>query len=202
MSVFRKLLYISFGLALIPFAVIAETTGIYAVKDVASNDVLNVRKGPGVKHRDLGDLTHDGRVQVIGFNDTGTWAEIPWEEGTAWVSARYLSLVHADGAVQAFVMPDPLTCAGTEPFWSANVSPEAVSLQMLDGPGVAGDVEWSSPAPGRPNDFIIGFSATPLTGVLTKESCSDGMSDIDHPWSLVLINRSGEGPHVVEGCCQ
>jgi uncharacterized membrane protein len=195
-------LSILFAMSFYAIAALAQSTGIYAVKDVAADDSLNVRTGPGAKFQDVGDIAPDGRVRVIGFSDDGKWAEIPWAEDTAWVSARFLKLMHADGAPQGFGLPETMQCGGTEPFWSADVTDETIDFQMMDEPLITGQIEWQAPARGRPADYIVGVAAGPFTAVFGKEICSDGMSDNDYPWSLVLINRSGEGPHVVEGCCR
>ena len=71
----------------------------------------------------------------------------------------------------------------------------------MGGPQSSASIEWVSPAQGRPADYILGFAAGQFTGVLLKQACSDGMSDITYPWSIVLINRSDDGPRVVDGCC-
>ncbi len=116
----------------------AQPTSIYAVKDVAANDMFNVRG---------------------------------------------------------------LQCGGTEPFWSVDLSPDTIVFDMMGGPQSSASIEWVSPAQGRPADYILGFAAGQFTGVLLKQACSDGMSDITYPWSIVLINRSDNGPRVVDGCC-
>ncbi len=182
-------------------AAMAQPTGLYAVKDVAENDILNVRSGAGASFRDLGDIAHDGRVQVLGFNGDATWAKVVWGAGTAWVSARFLQRVHVEAAAQVNVMPAGLRCSGAEPFWSAALDPDTITFAMMGQPKSSAAVEWALPASGRPADYIFGFAAGPLTGALLKQACSDGMSDISHPWSIVLINRADDGPVVVEGCC-
>jgi uncharacterized membrane protein len=175
----------------------AQTTGLYTVTNVAPDDSLNVRSGAGAGFQDLGDIAYNAQVRVIGFNADGNWAEIPWQTGTAWVSAHFLELLQADGAV----LPTALRCGGTEPFWNADITPDAVAFEMLGEPATTATIDWAAPPRGRPADYIVGFSAPPFTGVLRKDICSDGMSDIDYPWSVVLINLSGTGAQVVEGCC-
>lgn len=179
----------------------AQPTGVYAVKDVAPNDVLNVRSGAGASFQDIGDVAFDGRVHVIGFNESGSWAEVMWETGTAWVSMRFLQPVHLDGVERTNAIPAGLQCGGTEPFWSADFGAGTISFDMMGGSKSSAPVEWAVPARGRPADYILGFAAGPFTGVLMKQTCSDGMSDNTYPWSVVLINRSSDGPKVVEGCC-
>jgi len=175
----------------------AQTAGLYAVQDVAANDTLNVRAGAGAGFADLGDIAYDGQVRVVGFSADGKWAKVPWADGTAWVSARFLRLIQVEGAV----LPKVLHCGGTEPFWSAEITPDAISFEPMGGVSMNATIYAAVPAEGRPADFIVGILAPPMTGVLRKQICSDGMSDRDYPWSVVLMDASGIGMKVVEGCC-
>lgn len=65
------------------------------VTGVASNDVLNVRSGPGTGNPIMGALANGDSVRVLGCEDVGSsrWCEIEMmtdmrERG--WVNARYL----------------------------------------------------------------------------------------------------------------
>ncbi len=179
------------------FGAEAQTTGLYEVRGVAANDTLNVRGGAGAGFADLGDIAYDGRVRVIGFSANGKWAKIPWADGAAWVSARFLHLIQTDVAV----LPAVLNCGGAEPFWSAKITPDAVLFERMGGASINAPLDWAAAAEGRPADFVVGFSAPPMAGTLRKQVCSDGMSDREYPWSVVLMDLSGQGAKVVEGCC-
>ncbi len=184
-------------LSVLAFGAGAQPTGLYAVQGVAANDTLNIRIGAGANFADLGDISYDGQVQVIGFSADSKWAKVPWKDATAWVSARFLRLIRADGAV----LPVVLHCSGTEPFWGAKITPDAISFEKMGGVSINATIYETAGAEGRPVDYIIGFSAPPLTGTLRKQLCSDGMSERDYPWSVVLMDLSGIGITVVEGCC-
>lgn len=78
------------------------------VTGVASNDVLNVRSGPGTNYRAIGALSNGTRVRNLGCQDQSgaRWCQIEMltdmhERG--WVNARYLDL--GDAAVQPPARP-------------------------------------------------------------------------------------------------
>ena len=123
----------------------AQPLGLYAVKDVASNDSLNVRSSADAGSQDIGDIAYDGQVSIIGFNEPGKSANIPWGGSTGWVSLRFLRLVQ----VEPKVIPVALQCGGTEPFWLADVSQDAVLFQMMAGPQTTAPMDWAAPAAGR-----------------------------------------------------
>jgi uncharacterized protein YraI len=84
----------------------ASGSDIVQVTGVASNDVLNVRSGPGTGNRVIGALGNGDRVRRLGCQKVGgaTWCEIEMmtdmrERG--WVNARFLT----GGAGQATQLP-------------------------------------------------------------------------------------------------
>ena len=94
-----------------------------------------------------------------------------------------------------------LSCFGTEPFWSAKVSDEAVILKLWDDKQTLIVSDVSAPA-GMPNIEIghiriLSDKRGPLA-VLTANSCSDGMSDEDYPKEIILFS----GSTTLYGCCR
>ena len=62
-----------------------------ALAIVTATQSLNIRERAGWKQvRVLGVLYHGDEVILTGTCSDG-WAEIVWEDGTAWVNARFLS---------------------------------------------------------------------------------------------------------------
>ena len=72
---------------------------------------------------------------------------------------------------------------------------------MGDTPQVE-PIEWSGAPLGRPEGFIKGITAGPYTAVMRKQICSDGMSDQEYPWAIVMMNRTESDVQMVEGCCR
>ena len=71
-------------------------SGMVRVKGVASNDVLNVRSGPGVNNRIVGALGNGDRVRKLRCEHHGgsQWCEIEMQTDMrerGWVNARYLT---------------------------------------------------------------------------------------------------------------
>ncbi len=71
-------------------------SNIVSVTGLASNDVLNVRSGPGTNFRIIGALANGDRVRRLRCETPGstTWCEIEMQTDMrerGWVSARYLS---------------------------------------------------------------------------------------------------------------
>ena len=69
--------------------------GQFAVVNVASDDVLNVRSGPGVDHPIVGTIPYHGlgvRVYTGGQEVTGSWwVPVEHEGVTGWANSNYLA---------------------------------------------------------------------------------------------------------------
>jgi len=178
----------------------AHDVGLYGVIDVATDDTLNMRAGAGAGHPVLDGFRNGALVTVTGFDAAQKWASVQKDGQVGWVSMRFLTLIDIASKTTIPAQTQPLICSGTEPFWSAVVGSEQVFYSDIEANAVAGGVTFTVAAAGRPPS-LVGFSADPLSGALRQQACSDGMSDITYDWSVMLINRSGTGSRVVEGCC-
>lgn len=71
--------------------------GLYRVVNVASNDVLNVRAGPGADNPIVGIIPPDGTgIQITGpgtANGTTFWVPIRYMAVEGWVNQSYLELI-------------------------------------------------------------------------------------------------------------
>lgn len=155
---------------------------LYDVVGVASDDVLNIRSGPGAEFEVIGTLAPDAEgVEVIAPNDRFTWAQINSGEGTGWIS---MSFVVPQPGQWDGSMPEIRQCFGTEPFWSLTYAPPAITLSMPDEEtreGLISSLYASNSHRGR---FAYTGAFFPTeTGVLDihlslrREACNDGMSD-------------------------
>jgi SH3 domain-containing protein len=67
---------------------------LYRVVHVASSDVLNIRKGPGVKYAVVGKIPYNGQgIQITGDGrsaDNATWVPIIYDGISGWVNRYYL----------------------------------------------------------------------------------------------------------------
>ncbi|HPQ97673.1 MAG: SH3 domain-containing protein [Thiothrix sp.] len=95
----RKMLVAStlaVGLGMAPLLTVqADTSIFHQVINVAQNDVLNMRSGPGTGYPVVASIPHNGRTLITtgkassqGRND---WVEVVWAGSTGWVNERYLT---------------------------------------------------------------------------------------------------------------
>ena len=186
----------------------------YAVRGVAANDVLNVRKdiagatdissAPVVAKvpANARDVRGTGRTIMIG---KARWHEIVYEGVTGWVNGRYLQDISTDTTSE----PRPLLCTGAEPFWSLDFT---ASPPRFKSPAGANGEEVhrmelieSRHANGRPHIWSLTLESDAAkwmsTAVLKRtDQCSDGMSDFLYPFEVVFVSREGNWD-VLHGCC-
>ncbi|MDO9524040.1 MAG: SH3 domain-containing protein, partial [Gemmobacter sp.] len=93
----------------------------YEVRDVAANDVLNIRAQPRADAALIATLPPFAiNIEVLETSEDRRWGLVSTGEGNGWVSMRYLNhTIWPD----PYTVPRPLTCLGTEPFWSVALLP-------------------------------------------------------------------------------
>lgn len=78
-----------------PLSTPASPAAFYYVVYVSSDDVLNVRTGPGVDNPVIGVIPHDGTgIQITGSGtmvEDALWVPIQYQDITGWVNSRYLA---------------------------------------------------------------------------------------------------------------
>lgn len=182
-----------------------DLPALYDVTDVASNDVLNIRTGPGASFEKIGALPFNGRdVEIIRLSDSGTWGLIGLPEYSGWVSMRFL---HRAAQVKWHQFRQPLYCSGTEPFWGLSIRPRNgfAHFESAAGTARAFALTWHGTPMARPA-FTLGFggqdAATGLSAMIKHKACSDGMSDREFGLSVDLFIHAPAGVQGYEGCCQ
>lgn len=178
----------------------------YQVVDVAAGDQLNVRRQPGTDAEMLGglvpgaeNLVITGSVMDVGGAD---WWEIVFVEGylnSGWVNGRFLAPMVEQEPESGY----PMVCSGTEPFWSLDLgegqasysTPDEKPMALSAGPWMMASGQIGRFAVGLERDGALGYA-----GIWRENDfCSDGMSDIRHPFGIILIRPDGE---VLAGCCR
>ncbi|MGR3435008.1 MAG: hypothetical protein ACU0CO_09000 [Shimia sp.] len=177
--------------------------GLHAVTGVASDDVLNIRAEPRGSADRLGAFAPfaDG-IEVVRTTRDGTWGRVrvPGSDAMGWASMRYLTPTGPDG----FALP-ALSCGGTEPFWSLDYDPHG--RDRYERPGFGATTIALPPATLSANDLgasaSFGLSAGGVSFVATfrRQSCSDGMSDLEYGVAVTLLRLAGAEPEVLSGCC-
>jgi|GEM_PF-3708277 len=107
----------------------------------------------------------------------------------------------AGGSSKVDVSQNTLSCGGVEPFWSADITQDTLSFQMLGQEPQSEAITWSAPAQGRPEDFIKGIVAGGYTAILRSQVCFDGMSDREYPMAIALMTHDKVDVQLLEGCC-
>lgn len=176
-----------------------EYPALYAVTGVAANDVLNIRARPDAGAPILGELAPDAEgIEVLGRS--GNWALVNTGEGTGYASLRFLA--REPGPFWS-ALQTPLTCLGTEPFWSLEIDPAAGETRFLTP-------EDQTPAPAPitglwPAGTGAASAAVGLPdgmAVLTGSACSDGMSDRGYGIAADLFLGLSGREERLSGCCR
>lgn len=184
-----------------PFQVMADMfPALFSVVGVRSDDVLNVRAMPNATASELGYLEPDATgVEVIALSDNGRWGQVNMIERAGWVSMRYMT---RDDAPEWFSGAAPLSCLGTEPFWSlkANLPGDNVTFSTPEL-----TLNLKTQANALPGTVFPRTLAVPLRGdaegmvVVRAESCFDNMSDRAYGLTALLYRTdTAEG---YAGCC-
>ncbi|WP_167851017.1 MULTISPECIES: COG3650 family protein [Tabrizicola] len=183
-----------------PLAVMAEDfPARYAVSGVSSDNVLNIRAAPGAGSARIGELGPDTTdIEVLGLSENGRWGRIGMPEGNGWVAMRYLA---RQDQPEGTVIPRPLSCRGTEPFWRIGLLSRGDIYERLGENPV--DLDLVAERPGD-NGYEADLSAPDGTGfslVVARGTCLDGMSDREFGWTGTLrIGGQGQD-ETLQGCC-
>lgn len=170
-----------------------------SVKDVASDDVLNVRAGPSTAYPIVGSFRPD-EAGIATFTNVPAfeprWIEVSKGELTGWVSATYLEPMALTPWQGSYRVPQGLMCFGAEPFWSLRLGQDEWQFEE------AGLAPISIPSPQRlssPYGPLIAASGKDkeTLAAVSPSRCSDGMADASYPYSIAL----NMGESQFQGCC-
>ena len=185
-----------------------ELPALFDVTGVAHDDVLNLRESPDSTSEVLGSLAfNDRKIEVVDLSENNKWGLVNFREASGWISMRYMTIVPAEGW---FMSSAKLVCTGTEPFWDMTVNAPnegQMSFSSMSGETASDySVEWHGGQAGRLNNTIgLGGRRSDNVGsfsaVIRRDSCHDGMSDMNFGLAIDLfLHESGE-PAGYEGCC-
>ena len=198
--------------ALLFAAFLAATTGLahsapdyMRVIDVASDDTLNVRAAPSGSSEDIGDIPHDAiGIEVSGYDGSGKWARILWQEGEGWISARFLAPDEVTPRLGPTALPSGLLCGGTEPFWSVRLANGYASFSDISGDFHSLTISGARVAEGRPNfplQMGLGGDTANANAFIRPASCNDGMSDRTYPYQVDFLLSTNGAQRYLDGCC-
>ncbi len=171
---------------------------LHDVSGVGADDVLNIREQPDAKSSIIGTLAADASgVEVIAVS--GGWALVNTDEGSGYVALRYLT---RSAAADWNALQYPVSCLGTEPFWSLDVDPVAGIIRFQtpeDEEPLLSPIAQTWPAlPWAPS---VAVALSDGMVVLAPADCSDGMSDRRYGISADIFLQDGDRQRL-SGCCR
>lgn len=180
-----------------------DLPALYRVTGVADDDVLNIRAAPDAGAEKLDALAPRAvHVEVTELSADGRWGRVNSGERSGWVSIRYLA---AEPGPAWHELQTPLSCYGTEPFWSLGFRPAGARIAFETMEGATADLTagWAAPASGRRGIIGMGLSGPGATGfaLFRAGTCNDGMSDRVMGLSVELFLTGPEGSTGYSGCC-
>ncbi len=179
----------------------AAEVGTYRVIDIKATSALNVRADSNSASADIGSASLGTPLQVVGFNETQSWANVKWEDGYGWVSMRFLSAEGSEAASIAalaalqrnqlkansatggsIAAPAPVAVAKAEPQTVPQAEPEAAPAPL--------NVARAEPAPSVAQAALPPPATAALRHVASSDSPS--ISCIGHGpnWQLT-VNKVG-----------
>lgn len=204
------------GAAILVWLALAFAPGIASAQDlpalhdvtgVAADDRLNIRAEPEASAAALGSFAPGMTgIEVTGLSADGRWGRVNLAEQTGWASMRYLA---RQPGPDWWSLEKPLSCYGTEPFWSLRLTPDAERVEFSrmgeDPQDLA--VDWATGVAGRRGQAGMALRGADSSGfaTFTGQDCSDGMSDFSFGIAVTLFLTdaagSGQGPSGWSGCC-
>jgi uncharacterized membrane protein len=179
-------------------ALAADFPALHAVSDVAADDMLNIRSRPDANAPVIGALAPDAQdVEVVRLSQDGRWALVNLAEQSGWAAVAYLTAQDSPPDAER-----PLNCSGTEPFWSLQTG-GTMLLTQLDTPTAEYFITTRTTASGRSDRYALGGGGMEglATALITRQICSDGMSDREFGFEIDLLIDTGEAQTYLTGCC-
>jgi uncharacterized membrane protein len=169
---------------------------LHSVTGVAADDVLNVREAPDAGSSILGSLAPDATgVEVISVTDG--WALVNLGDGSGYASMTFLE---REAGPEWNALERPLTCLGTEPFWSLKIDPAAAVAAFSTPEEPKHDLPIFGTWPGAPWAPAAALQLPVGLAVLSPATCSDGMSERSYGIAADLFLNGGDRQRL-SGCC-
>lgn len=195
-----KSLLVSVCLASFPAAVLAQPfPSAFQVTGVAEGDTLNIRSEPSANAEKLGEIGPYGlNIEVLEVTPDGNWGKVGLPEGNGWVAMRYLEPIPQ---LDPYEVPRPLSCFGTEPFWSVSLYPSGAEYNSPDTGVIPMSVLEEAVSP---QGYLIRLEEGPAltrTLIVTRQKCGDGMSDRVYGFATLMFLAAPDGNETFSGCC-
>ncbi|MEF3046019.1 COG3650 family protein [Pseudotabrizicola sp. L79] len=171
----------------------------FQVTGVAEGDRLNIRNAPSASADIIGDIGPYGlNIEVLETSADGKWGKVGIPEGNGWVAMRYLEATPPEDPYQ---VPRPLSCFGTEPFWSVSLYPRGAEYNSPET-GVVPMTVLEEGVSDR--GYLIRLEEGPTltrTLIVKRQRCGDGMSDREFGFTTLMFLSAPDGNDTFTGCC-
>lgn len=183
-----------------------EFPGLFDVTGVASDDVLNIRAEPRGSSAKVGAFAPDRvGIEVSSVTPDRRWGRVLAADTSGWVAMRFLAPNPEDTGSG---LPDRLSCAGTEPFWSLSLDTgrdrHRFEQFATDAPARDLFTDWMHNlafGPVRGGALRMSDAGGGVTAFVRPGECSDGMSDFLFGWKVLVVEGDGPSSRAFSGCC-
>jgi uncharacterized membrane protein len=184
------------------FLLLAFTTAesaTFKVTGVTPKDSLNMRSEPHPQSLIVTKVPSDakGLLLLSDINNANkSWCKVKYQNHTGWVNRKFIT---EDSGV---FFGEDLQCLGTEPFWNVTIQNDKLIFNNPVNEKQVFTITKMSQSQNTTNRWFIEAENTnkvKLQVFLIESSCSDGMSDNNYKYEL-LLHRSQTG-QTINGCC-
>lgn len=173
---------------------------IFTVRNVTSNDSLNIRAAAQASSQVLMQVQNGFPVTVLGMA-TAAWAKVQIGDVIGFAHTDYLT--RGGGTTNMYGFQLGIECIGTEPFWGMTFDTDNMVRMTMVGQVAAPVPLTSTSFSPMATGYPYAFNARPYSGEVNFEICSDGMSDNIYPMSIQLTTPNEGGAMMqVQGCCR
>jgi uncharacterized membrane protein len=175
---------------------------LYEVSGLKPTERLEVREAPDMSARPVGSLPPDARdIEVIDLDETGAWGWVNASERSGWVAMEFMERQLAAGNT---LLPRPLTCFGTEPFWNIDIGGGPIAeLNLLDQPTHRFLGLWTITSANSSDHFALMAEGrgTAMNAFVQRAICTSSGSERIFGLSINLLLKSGDETLFYSGCC-
>lgn len=190
-------------LLVFPTFLAAETfPALYEVTGLEDTDALDIRQAPDSSALTVGSLAPDARdIEVIDLDETGEWGWINSSERSGWVAMQFMQRQLTPGNT---LLPRPLTCFGTEPFWTLDIDRGPIAeLNLLDQPTRRFLGLWTIGSANNADHFALMAESrgTAMNAVVQRAICTEEMLGRIFGLGISLLLHADEETLFYSGCC-
>ena len=173
---------------------------IFSVSNVPAGDVFNIRSEPHSNAQIIHMVANGIPITVLGMA-SGNWAKVKIQDTIGFAHMNFMT--RGGGTTTPTGLQLGIECLGTEPFWHMSIATDSSVTYTTNGQTTAPVALQSATPSTSQTGYPYGFMATPFSGQIDMQICSDGMSDDTYPMSATInaFNEFG-APMVALGCCR